>query len=98
MPRRRAGDPRPAAGRRLDLDMTPDGGEPVGEVGEAGARSGRGRVESRAVVLDGEPRPAVHLAETHADAGATAGVLGGVLQAFDAAEVDGRLDGLGLAR
>ena len=92
-----ADDARSAAGARVDPEGAADGRDAVGEVGEADAVLDERGIEAGAVVLDAEPDAAVGLPEVDRRGGAGSGVLGHVLQALLAAEVDRRLDRLGVA-
>ena len=69
----------------------------IREVGEAGSAHHGGRIEARPVVLDAEADTPVRHAEPDRDGRSVAGVLGGVLEALETAEVDGVLDSLGVA-
>jgi hypothetical protein len=81
-------DARAASGTGIDLEGPADGRDPVGEVGEAGPTlDGRG-IEARAIVLDAEGHVAIDLAEADRRGGFLPGVLGRVLEALLAAEVD----------
>src|SRR5262249_47583994 len=79
---------------RLGADVQGAGvdGEPVGDVGQAGAVGGGGRVVAASGVGDGDCQRGGILAGGDGGAGAGACVFGGVVERFQAAEVDGCFD------
>ena len=81
----------PAAGVDSSGEGAADRLDPVPHVGQTGARGARPRVEARAVVLDDAREVPGLVHEIDADHGC-AGVLGGVLDRLQAAEVRRRLD------
>ena len=88
----------PCAGGRLHDDAAADRADPVAHVHEAvAALRARREVEAGAVVGDLEEQRAFFLVDGDPRLGALAGVLRRVLERFEAAEVDGRLDRGGVA-
>ena len=86
-----AEDPGAGAGRRLDPQLTADRRQAIPHPGDAGPPRRRLGGEAAAVVADLEAEVAVE-AQLDPDAARAVGVLAGVLQRLQAAEVDGALD------
>src|SRR4029453_14733279 len=84
------------SGARADLQRAAQRRHAIGEVVEARPAAAVEGIEADAGVLAGEAQTAAVLAELHDGGRAAAGVLGRVLQALDAAEVDRRLELLGV--
>src|SRR5215813_5669548 len=82
------GEGRAVVGLGADVQGAGVDGEPVGDVGQAGAVVGGGRVVAVSGVGDGDCQRGAVLAGGDGGAGAGACVFGGVVERFQAAEVD----------
>ena len=80
-------------GGRVDRQRAAEDGDPFAHVREAGSRaSSRLDVAADPVVDDRKAQLIMVPGELHLGMGVGAGMLAGVLESFQAAEVDGRLD------
>src|SRR5215469_8824888 len=86
------GDGRTAVRLGADVQGAGVDGEPVGDVGQAGAVVGGGRVVAVSGVGDRNDQGGAIVAGGDGDTGVGACVFGGVVERFQAAEVDGCLD------
>src|SRR4029450_2764217 len=84
-------DGRAGTGAGADGERPPQRGQTIRHVLEAAAERCRGAVEAPAVVADREHELPVVLVQAYRDL-VRLGVLGGVLQGLERAEVDGRLE------
>src|SRR5215469_10160795 len=82
------GEGRAVVGLGADVQGAGVDGEPVGDVGQAGAVVGGGRVVAASGVGDGDSQGGGVLAGGDGGAGVGACVFGGVVERFQAAEVD----------
>ena len=91
--RERAGDRRPAPGAGGDGQRAADRSDAVAHVGHADSSQADARVEAGSVIGDFEGKVTT-VVSAYADnrRSAIAGVLRGVLERFQATEVDSRLD------
>ena len=90
-PRNYADDARALSRRRLDRQLAAYGGKTVVHVRQSSARTGASGREPYAVVPDGETDRAVVL-ERDRDGARAGGVLLGILECLEAAEVDGAFE------
>src|SRR5207248_2757225 len=81
-----------SSGVRLHSQHPADRSQAIAHVGEAGAVRLPVSFEAGAIIEDFEEQAAGILPDPHLRGCSVAGVLSGVLESFQAAEVDGRLD------
>src|SRR5918992_456075 len=81
----------PTPRSRVDVQAPPQRPETVAHVEETGAEALGTRIEADPIVGDLEAQPATVLLDADDQRGAFPGVLGGVLDRFQTAEVHGRL-------